>query len=219
MVFKKIADSIIKEFYRLNYDCSQIKFNFEIDFTIEIVGIDKILFLLNHLKNDPLTHCQQLIDLCGVDYLAYGIAEWDTSTATNHGFSRAVQANNLLSAVKLPTPTRFAIVYHLLSYTHNLRIRVKCFLDDDNLLIPSCTKIWPSANWYEREVFDLFGISFIDHPNLSRILTEEHFVGFPLRKDFPLTGEYEVRFDANMQQVVREPIDVEPYNVVPKVIR
>lgn len=187
------------------------------EFTVEISGTEDLLLLLQYLKEEPTIACQQLIDLCGVDYLHYGQSEWNTQTATNHGFSRAI--NNNQDTSNLPQSVRFAVVYHLLSLSNNLRIRVKCFLDEANLSVPSCIAIWPSVNWYEREAFDLFGIQFTNHPNLRRILTEDTFDGYPFRKDFPVSGKSEVRFDSRLQKVIHEPLNIDEYNVVPKVIR
>ena len=185
MVFKQIIEKITKEFSKFDVASSKsnityISYKIEHDFTIELFVPELLLNLLTYLKNEPTIDCKQLIDLCGVDYLHYGKSEWDTNNATKYGFSRAVNKNELKN-FKLISPTRFAVVYHLLSYSNNLRIRVKCFLDNDRLLIPSCVNLWPSANWYEREAFDLFGINFLNHPNLTKILTEDNFEGFPFR--------------------------------------
>lgn len=212
-----IKQKIEKFFLNKNIRCiANEQFNNE--FTIEILGTEDLLILLQYVKDEPGIRAEQLIDICGVDYLHYGIAAWDTQSATNHGFSRAVNHESK-SATKTSVPSRFAVVYHLLSLSNNLRIRVKCFLSDLDLSLPSSVALWPSANWYEREVFDLFGINFTNHPNLIRILTDDNFNGFPFRKDFPLSGELEVRFDAKLQKVIYEPVEIEPYNVVPKVIR
>lgn len=217
MIAQMIQQQIAKKFSNKNIHCISNK-QFNNEFTIEIFDTEDLLILLQYLKEDLSIHCEQLIDLCGVDYLHYGISSWDTQSATSHGFSRAVNnTNKPVSETK--NASRFAIVYHLLSLSKNMRLRVKCFLNDSNLSVPSCVAIWPSANWYEREVFDLFGINFTNHPNLRRILTDDNFDGFPFRKDFPLSGDLEVRFDAKLQKVIYEPVNIEPYNVVPKVIR
>lgn len=156
---------------------------------------------------------EQLIDVCGVDYLTYGQDEWKTDTAPNTGFSRAVKV------MKRDQGPRFAVVYHLLSLKHNHRLRVKAFVDDNDLTIQSVNDIWPSANWFEREAFDLYGIMFEGHPDLRRILTDYGFIGHPFRKDFPLSGYVEVRYDAVQQRVVYQPVSIEPRVLVPKVIR
>lgn len=218
MNLSMIEQQIAKKFPNNIIGC-QANHKFNQEFTITISGTEYLLSLLQYLKEEPSIYCQQLIDLCGVDYLHYGKAEWNTQTATNHGFSRAVNNNAGETALTTENTSRFAVVYHLLSLSNNLRIRVKCFLQDLNLSVPSCIVIWPVANWYEREAFDLFGIYFNNHPNLRRILTEDNFNGAPFRKDFPLSGNLEVRFDAKSQQVIYEPINIDQYNVVPKVIR
>jgi len=170
-----------------------------------------------------------LIDVCGVDYSEYGVAEWQTAAATGQGFSRGVDAQTAgrlhvqgedLSVEQPAATRRFAAVYHLLSISNNLRLRLRCFAPDDDLpVIPSVTGVWTSANWYEREAFDLYGIIFEGHPDLRRILTDYGFIGHPFRKDFPLSGNVEVRYDADKQRVVYEPVSIEPRVLVPKVIR
>ena len=160
----------------------------------------------------------QLVDLCGVDYLDYGRADWETSeSATGHGFSRGVQSRTHAGAVH--EGPRFAIVYHLLSHELNQRIRVRCAAHGDPPIVESVCDIWNSADWYEREAFDLFGILFDGHPDLRRILTDYGFIGHPFRKDFPLSGEVEMRYDPARRRVVYEPVSIEPRTLVPKVIR
>ena len=161
---------------------------------------------------------RQLVDLCGVDWLDYGRADWETSdSATARGFSRAVQSR--AHAGTAPESTRYAVVYHLLSHELNHRIRVRCAAPGDPPMVESVHDIWSSADWYEREAFDLFGILFDGHPDLRRILTDYGFVGHPFRKDFPLTGEVEMRYDPARRRVVYEPVSIEPRTLVPKVIR
>ena len=179
------------------------------------------------------------IDLCGVDYLSYGEDEWDTDGVSAEGFSRGVEgkgpgrfkwgeqpshqvAQPGTDAVDAGVPgRRYAAVLHLLSIARNLRLRVRCFASDDSLpVVPSVTGVWAGANWFEREAFDLFGIIFEGHPDLRRILTDYGFVGHPFRKDFPLIGNVEVRYDAEKQRVVYEPVaSVEPRVGVARVIR
>ena len=180
---------------------------------------------------------EQLIDLCGVDYLSHGSDEWDTDVSSE-GFSRGVegrgpgrfkygevpseQAAQPQGEIDTVAPQRrFAAVAQLLSVQHNRRVRVRCFAPDDALpIIASVTDLWPVSNWFERETFDLFGIIFTGHPDLRRILTDYGFVGHPFRKDFPLIGNVEVRFDAEKQRVIYEPVtSVEPRVLVPRVIR
>ncbi|MFN2308541.1 MAG: NADH-quinone oxidoreductase subunit C [Gammaproteobacteria bacterium] len=170
-----------------------------------------------------------LVDVCGVDYSEYGTDEWSTDEATDQGFSRGVsvqtagylrQRSEDLSAEHPAQSGRFAAVYHLLSISTNRRLRLRCFAPDDELpVIPSVTGIWASADWYEREAFDLYGIIFEGHPDLRRILTDYGFIGHPFRKDFPLSGNVEVRYDPEKQRVVYEPVSIEPRVLVPKVIR
>jgi NADH-quinone oxidoreductase subunit C len=158
-----------------------------------------------------------LMDLCGVDYLNYGVSEWETCRATAEGFERAVDKNGQ-QVLKWEKP-RFAVVYHLLSTVHNQRIRLRVFIEADALMVDSVIDIWPAANWFEREAFDLYGILFKGHPDLRRILTDYGFIGHPFRKDFPLIGEVEARYDAAQQRVIYEPVSIDPRVLVPKVIR
>lgn len=155
-----------------------------------------------------------LIDLSGVDYLTYGQSDWDAD-ASSSGFGRARETQ--MSENK--HPQRFAVVYHLLSVSTNKRLRVKTYVDEAQPIIKSVTDVWTSADWYEREAFDLFGILFENHADLRRILTDYGFVGHPLRKDFPLIGEVEMRYDETLGRVVYEPVSIEPNVNVPRVIR
>ncbi len=157
---------------------------------------------------------EQLIDLCGVDYSEYGSSTWETKTATSTGFSRAVERQTSVTE-----GFRFAVVYHLLSIQYNQRLRIKVRLDTDNPVVESVTPVWRSADWYEREAFDLFGILFDGHEDLRRILTDYGFTGHPLRKDFPLTGHVEMRYDEQHQRIVYEPVTIEERTLVPRVIR
>lgn len=157
----------------------------------------------------------QLIDLTAVDYSEYGSSAWGTKQATEEGFSRAVQA----AGDEPREGYRFAVVYHLLAMQKNTRLRVKAPLDGDEPVIDSVTDIWNCADWYEREAFDLFGVLFDGHPDLRRILTDYGFVGHPFRKDFPLIGHVEMRYDEQQQRVVYEPVSIEPRTLVPRVIR
>jgi NADH-quinone oxidoreductase subunit C len=146
------------------------------------------------LRDEPGLRFEQLIDLCGVDYSAYG--------------NRGVDGQ------------RFAVVYHLLSLTHNRRLRVRAYCaDDDFPAMDSVVDVWPSANWFEREAFDLFGIVFPGHPDLRRILTDYGFIGHPFRKDFPLSGYVEMRYDPDQQRVIYQPVSIEPREIVPRVVR
>lgn len=170
---------------------------------------------------------EQLVDLCGVDYLSYGSDEWDTSVSSE-GFSRGVEGQSAgrFAWGELPNGAaeapirRFAVVVHLLSYANNRRLRIRTFAEHDDLpVVPSVVSVWRGVNWFEREAFDLYGIVFEGHPDLRRILTDYGFVGFPFRKDFPLIGNVEVRYDAERKRVVYEPVSIEPRVLVPRVIR
>lgn len=171
------------------------------------------------LRDDPRFRFEQLIDVCGVDYLRYGQADWQTQSATESGFSRGVE--DQLESDASPFNYRFAVVYHLLSLTHNQRIRLRVPVREANaqLMIDSVNDIWPAANWFEREAFDLYGILFRNHPDLRRILTDYGFSGHPFRKDFPLIGEVEVRYDATLKRVVNEKVSITERVLEPKVIR
>ncbi len=155
-----------------------------------------------------------LIDLCGVDYLTFGESEWkDDASTSGFGRGRDLQKSNKEQS------DRFSVVYHLLSLSDNKRLRVKALIKDNSLMIQTVTGIWNCADWFEREVFDLFGILFENHNDLRRILTDYGFVGHPLRKDFPLIGEVEMRYDAELKRVVYEPVTIEANVNVPRVIR
>jgi NADH-quinone oxidoreductase subunit C len=164
---------------------------------------------------------EQLIDLCGVDYVAWKRTNWETLEATNEGFSRGVfDFKEVVSELPLDMPRRFAVVMHLLSVQHNRRIRVRAFIEDTQQPeIDSVVDVWTAANWFEREAFDLFGIIFRGHPDLRRILTDYGFIGHPLRKDFPLTGHVEMRYDPEKARCVYEPVSIENRVNVPRVIR
>lgn len=170
------------------------------------------------LRDDPQFGFEQLMDLCGVDYSDYGRADWETSEeATGGGFSRGV--STLEYADQEWEGPRFAVVYHLLSLANNWRIRLRVYAIGDPPKVDSVVDIWNSANWFEREAFDLFGILFDGHPDLRRILTDYGFVGHPFRKDFPLIGKVETRYDPDKQRVVYEPVSIAPRTLVPRVIR
>ncbi len=177
----------------------------------------KVVEFLTELKTNKLFAFDQLVDLCVVDYLSYGDSAWETNDATDKGFCRAV--NQQLNTSKTNDKGRFAVVYHLLSTKNNHRLRVKVFLSEDCLIVPSVHAIWKSANWFEREAYDLFGVLFSEHPDLRRILTDYGFIGHPFRKDFPVSGHVEMRYDAKLEKVIYEPVDIEPRILEPKVVR
>jgi len=146
------------------------------------------------LRDHPDCRFEQLIDLCGMDYSDYGDGAWEGA--------------------------RFAVVVHLLSVSNNQRVRVRVFCPDDDLpVVASVVDIWPSANWFEREAFDLYGIVFEGHPDLRRILTDYGFIGHPFRKDFPLSGNVEMRYDPTQQRVIYQPVSIEPREITPRIVR
>ncbi len=192
------------------------------ELTIEVAPVDLISTAI-FLRDDETCSFEQLIDLCGVDYLAYGESEWDIDGSS---FSRGVKRefsfddSELDESDTLFEGKRYASVIHLLSIKHNHRIRLTTYCDDNEFpVVDSVTDIWNSANWFEREAFDLFGIMYSGHPDLRRILTDYGFSGHPFRKDFPLIGQVEMRYDEEQQRVVYEPVSIEPRVLVPRIIR
>ncbi|KAF1858365.1 hypothetical protein Lal_00014871 [Lupinus albus] len=159
-----------------------------------VVKAKDYLASMQKLRDDPALRFQELVDLCGVDYSSYGEGTWDG--------------------------LRFAVVTHLLSIEHNWRVRVRVFCPDDDMpLVDSVTGIWRNANWFEREAFDLFGILFEGHGDLRRILTDYGFIGHPFRKDFPVSGYVEMRYDPEQKRVIYQPVTIEPRENIPRVIR
>ncbi|MHB8915859.1 MAG: NADH-quinone oxidoreductase subunit C, partial [Thiobacillus sp.] len=164
-----------------------------------VVSAQDLAQAMHTLRDHAGCRFEQLIDLCGLDYSEYG----DGVRVLDHGRG-----------------ARFAVVYHLLSVSLNQRVRVRVFCPDDDLpLVASMVEIWPSANWFEREAFDLYGIVFEGHPDLRRILTDYGFIGHPFRKDFPLSGNVEMRYDPTQQRVIYQPVSIEPRVVVPRIVR
>jgi NADH-quinone oxidoreductase subunit C len=196
--------------------------------TVEVAP-ENLLVVAIALRDEPAFAFEILIDLCGVDYASYGKDEWATEESSNTGFSRGVEANTegRLKAItedlvmeKPWSAQRFAVVYHLLSLSQNRRLRLRVYAAEDALpVVPSVIPVWNCADWYEREAFDLFGILFDGHPDLRRLLTDYGFIGHPFRKDFPLSGNVEVIYDAEKKRVVYQPVSIEPRVLVPKVIR
>ena len=159
-----------------------------------VVKAEDLLAACAILRDDPALHFEQLIDLCGVDYSEYGDGAHDGP--------------------------RFALVYHLLSIKHNWRVRLRIFAPDDDFpVVASVIELWAVANWFEREAFDLFGIMFTGHPDLRRLLTDYGFVGHPFRKDFPLAGNVEMRYDPDQQRVIYQPVTIEPRVITPRIVR
>lgn len=173
-----------------------------------VVKATDMVDVLTRLRDDAGLRFELLVDLCGMDYSTYG------SDLSEEG--RYLRDEE----VAVTYPKRFAVVYHLLSVSHNARLRVRIFAEDDAMpVLDTATGIWPVANWFEREAFDLYGIVFIGHPDLRRILTDYGFVGNPFRKDFPLSGHVEMRYDPEQQRVIYQPVTVEPRAVTPRIVR
>jgi len=185
------------------------------ELTIE-VRKENLIHVVESLRDHDDFQFEQLIDLCGVDYLTYGQDEWTTEHASSSGFERGRDTSTVSSTWEKP---RFAVVYHLLSVTLNQRIRLKVFIEEEDMMVPSVTNIWNGANWFEREAFDLYGFLFEGHPDLRRILTDYGFIGHPFRKDFPVIGELEMRYDEDKKQCIYEPVTIEERVNVAKVIR
>ncbi len=190
------------------------------------IRLESWLDVARALRDEAGFRFEQAIDLCGVDYLSFGEAEWDTTGVSNEGFSRGVEGAGpgrfrwSDRPVAAHISHRFAVVVQLLSITHNRRLRIRCFAPDEGMpVVPSLTSLWRGLNWFEREAFDLFGIIFEGHTDLRRILTDYGFVGHPFRKDFPLIGNVEVRYDEERRRVVYEPVSIEPRVGVPRTVR
>jgi NADH-quinone oxidoreductase subunit C len=183
------------------------------------VQAERLLHAAEALRDAPGLKFEMCMDVCGVDYLEHGRAEWKTEEATASGFSRGVARGAELDAPVAPG-RRFAVVYHLLSISlnHRLRLRVFC-ADDAEPMVDSVAGIWAGGDWFEREAFDMFGVLFKGHPDLRRLLTDYGFIGHPFRKDFPLSGNVEVRYDPEKGRVVYQPVSIDPRILVPKVIR
>jgi NADH-quinone oxidoreductase subunit C len=183
------------------------------------VPAGQLLKVAEVLRDAPGLKFEMCMDVCGVDYLEHGRAEWKTESATSSGFSRGVARAGSMDA-PMTQGRRFAVLYHLLSVSLNQRLRLRVFCPDDaEPMVDSVTGIWAGANWFERETFDMFGILFKGHPDLRRLLTDYGFIGHPFRKDFPLSGNVEVRYDPEKGRVVYQPVTIEPRVLVPKVIR
>ena len=214
--YEKLASSIEERFgdqlRQVPSNCGELTYELDKDDLIEVATA---------LRNEGDFGFEMLMDVCGVDYLHYGSDEWKTNDATDSGFSRGVQREAvILDEADEFDPKRFAVVYHLLSLHHNFRLRLRTFTGTSNPpIVKSVVDIWNGANWFEREVFDLYGVLFEGHPDLRRILTDYGFIGHPFRKDFPLMGNVEVSYDAEKGRVVYKPVSIEPRTLVPRVIR
>ena len=203
-----------------------------------VVKAADLLEVMTMLRDNSGLRFEQLIDLCGVDYQTYGDG---TSAGSEHDVGLrdtsiresgpAPSGTDAASATedtsnRAPSPggarghARLAVVYHLLSLAHNRRLRVRVFATEDEVpVLDSVIGVWPSANWFEREAFDLFGIVFAGHPDLRRILTDYGFIGHPFRKDFPISGNVEMRYDPDQQRVIYQPVTIEPREIVPRIVR
>lgn len=220
---QQLADALRTAFGE-KIDSVKLEFN---EVTIEVAA-EHLLDVATELRDAEPFQFQQLLDLCGVDYSQFGQEEWQTEDASRAGFSRGAapraSSGSLQFGDELESLAsqgrRFAAVYHLISYVHNQRVRMRVFAaDDDFPVVTTVTGIWAAADWYEREAFDLFGILFSGHPDLRRILTDYGFVGHPFRKDFPMIGHVEMRYDPERERVVYEPVSIEPRVLVPRVKR
>ncbi|MFK8068658.1 MAG: NADH-quinone oxidoreductase subunit C [Gammaproteobacteria bacterium] len=180
------------------------------------VSASNLIEVATALRDEAPFEFEQLMDLSGVDYSTYGQDDWQTQEATSSGFSRGVTTHEAADGFE---PKQYAVVYQLLSLKNNQRLRLRVFVEDKSLILPSVVSIWNSADWYEREAFDLFGILFDGHPDLRRILTDYGFIGHPFRKDFPLEGNVEVRYDEEKGRVIYQPVTIESRVLVPRVIR
>jgi len=209
---RRIDERFGEQMRRVESICRELTYELDKDDLIEVATA---------LRNEADFGFEMLMDVCGVDYLSYGSDEWTTSEATGSGFSRGVErAPVILDEADEFDPNRFAVVYHLLSLQHNFRLRLRAYTGTGNPpIIHSVVDIWNGANWFEREVFDLYGVLFEGHPDLRRILTDYGFIGHPFRKDFPLIGNVEVSYDADEGRVVYKPVSIEPRTLVPRVIR
>ena len=201
-----------------------LRTNLTVSFGDKLVGLEEklgeltvvvraadMLEVLTRMRDELVLRFEQLIDLCAVDYSAYGS---DVSEAG------AYYGTDFPVADHPAHPHRFAVVYNLLSVSNKARLRVRVFAEDDEFpVLASVIDIWPSANWYEREAFDLYGVVFSGHPDLRRILTDYGFVGNPFRKDFPLSGNVEMRYDPEQQRVVYQPVSIDPREVTPRIVR
>jgi NADH-quinone oxidoreductase subunit C len=186
------------------------------DCAFEVPAAD-LVAVATLLRDDPELRFEILVEAAGVDYHEYGRSEWRTTSASSSGFGRGVNRAGNGGAHDGP---RFAMVYQLLSITHNERVSLRAFcLDHAEPALPSLVGVWAGVNWFEREAFDLFGITFGGHPDLRRILTDYGFIGHPFRKDFPLVGNVEVRYDEARKRVVYEPVEITERTLVPRVIR
>jgi NADH-quinone oxidoreductase subunit C len=208
----RIEERFGEQMQRVSSTCGELTYE---------LGKEDLIEVATALRNEGDFGFEMLMDVCGIDYLLYGEDEWTTSEATGTGFSRGVEREPvILDETDEFDERRFAVVYHLLSLQHNMRLRLRVFTGAGNPpMVHSVVDIWNGANWFEREAFDLYGILFDGHPDLRRLLTDYGFIGHPFRKDFPLSGNVEVHYDADEGRVVYRPVEIEPRTGVPRVIR
>jgi NADH-quinone oxidoreductase subunit C len=208
----QLAENLKQRFSGL--DCELVEAYDEVAL---VVPADRLIEVATALRDEDEFLFEELIDVCGVDYSTYGHTEWQTRGAPNTGFGRGVERDEKIDST---AENRFAAVYHLLSVSNNQRLRLRVFVDTEHPIVASVVEIWRAADWFEREAFDLYGILFEGHPDLRRILTDYGFIGHPFRKDFPLIGQVEMRYDAEQARVIYEPVSsVEPRTLVPRVAR
>ena len=221
----KISNKNLKNLFEDNF--KNYSYVFENNNTVVFNDTEKFISIMTHLKENEKIRFEILIDVIGVDYSDFGLSEWNAKSANNKGYSRGISKDSSGRYTYKTSKThhnqpkkRFGVIYNLLSISSNERLNVKFYCDNDkNPSLPTVTSVWSSADWYEREAYDLFGIVFIDHPDLRRILTDYGFIGHPLRKDFPLIGNVEVNYDLNKERVVYQPVTIKPRVLIPKVIR
>ena len=208
----RIEERFGDQVQRVPSSCGELTYELDKEDLIEVATA---------LRNEGDFGFEMLMDVCGIDYLNYGSDEWTTNEATGTGYSRGVERGPvILDEADEFDARRFAVVYHLLSLQHNVRVRLRVFTGTGNPpIVKSVVDIWNGANWFEREAFDLYGILFEGHPDLRRILTDYGFIGHPFRKDFPLSGNVEVHYDEEEGRVVYRPVSIEPRTLVPRVIR
>ena len=216
---KKLKDLFDKNF-------SKFSFNFENESTV-VFEEENLIEIMTILHENEQLRFEILVDIIAVDYSDYGVSEWNSKNANNKGYSRGIKKDSsgrytYETAKKNHNQPkkRFAAIYNLLSITSNFRLNAKFYCNEDNTpSLPSVTSIWSSADWYEREAYDLLGIVFTNHPDLRRLLTDYGFIGHPLRKDFPLIGNVEVNYDLDKERVIYQPVTIKPRVLIPKVIR
>ena len=205
--YEKLADRVRERFEGQIHAC--IVAHGELTVTVPKASLHQVCL---GLRDEPEFACEQLMDLCGLDYLTYGRTEQESRE-----FTLASPGEEKAEAAEMPG--RYGVAYQLLSLQNNHRIRVRTWAEGEPPVVDSVVDLWSSANWYEREAFDLFGVVFEGHPDMRRILTDYGFIGHPFRKDFPLQGNVEMRYDPEKGRVIYQPVELETRVLVPKIIR